>query len=160
VKTPDRCIIYRNGEEFHVQSAPEEFHIGSDEAYWLGYVDHHMVGELAEFQYDPRPLIVGGDGEVSELATGGLLLGIDRQSRYETATTTISPGSVMLFYTDGLVEAQHGDLEFGEDRLVTLVQDNPDLSAEALRECIVQAARDFVESDIEDDLTLIVLRVL
>lgn len=108
----------------------------------------------------PPPLAVGADGSVQELATGGLLLGVDRGSRYRTDVLTVDAGTIMVFFTDGLVEAQHEDLEFGEERLVNLVRECPERSADEIRAHILETAESFVEGDLEDDVTLIVIKVL
>ncbi len=107
----------------------------------------------------PPPLVVPPEGEVLEMSTGGLLLGIDRAASYRHETLQPEPGTVIVFYTDGLIETHHGDLEFGEDRVVALVQAHRDRSASELRTLIVDAAADFADGDAEDDVTLIVAKL-
>jgi sigma-B regulation protein RsbU (phosphoserine phosphatase) len=108
----------------------------------------------------PPPLAIAADGRVKELATGGLLLGVDPDSRYRTDTISVEPNTIMLFFTDGLVEAQQGDLEFGEERLVTLVRECRDHPANAIRAHILHTVESFVDGDLEDDVTLIVVKIL
>jgi serine phosphatase RsbU (regulator of sigma subunit) len=58
-----------------------------------------------------------------------------------------------------LTDVRCGDRVFGEDRVIDLVRGNGTRSAHALRARIVQEARRFTGGKLEDDLTLIVVRV-
>jgi sigma-B regulation protein RsbU (phosphoserine phosphatase) len=100
------------------------------------------------------------DGEVSFLEEGGLILGAFRDAEYAEGRGSLAPGELLVFYTDGAVEAMNaaGD-EFGRDRLVDVVLENRNLSARAIREEIVARVLSFSGQDRPaDDLTLIVLK--
>jgi PAS domain S-box-containing protein len=51
------------------------------------------------------PILLRPDGSFVELETGGILLGAFRGSHYEEGHLMLSPGDLLLFYTDGLTEA-------------------------------------------------------
>jgi hypothetical protein len=66
----------------------------------------------------PPPLLIAPDGSVS-LLRGGLCpplgcIGSDECDEHEVA---IAPGSTLVVYTDGLVEARDADIDVGLDRL-------------------------------------------
>jgi sigma-B regulation protein RsbU (phosphoserine phosphatase) len=107
----------------------------------------------------PAPLLIQSNGKVLRLTTGGLLLGIERTTYYDTDTVDCEAGATLLLFSDGLTEGRRGELVFGEDRVIDLVRNNGTRSAHALRARIVQEARRFTGGELEDDLTLIVVRV-
>lgn len=108
----------------------------------------------------PPPLVLEPGGKVVQLTTGGLLLGVDARARYRSDVTAVRPGSIVLLFSDGLVEAQRNDMEFGEERVVDLVRQNGAGSAAEIRARILESAAAFVDGELQDDVTLIVIRVL
>ena len=44
-----------------------------------------------------------------ELENGGLVLGIDREAEYDIETINLKDSDCLLFYTDGLIDAQNFD---------------------------------------------------
>lgn len=106
------------------------------------------------------PLHVRPDGEVSFLEEGGLILGAFRDAEYAEGRGSLAPGELLVFYTDGAVEAMNaaGD-EFGRDRLVEVVLETRNQSARAIREEIVARVLSFSgQNRPADDLTLIILK--
>ncbi|MGW0080182.1 SpoIIE family protein phosphatase [Streptomyces sp. NPDC003393] len=60
----------------------------------------------------PPPLLRRPDGRVRVLdLAGGPLLGIDPAATYPTTRVDLAPGSVLVLYTDGLVETPGADIE-------------------------------------------------
>ncbi|MBG0850675.1 SpoIIE family protein phosphatase [Streptomyces spinoverrucosus] len=60
----------------------------------------------------PPPLLRRPDGRVRVLdLAGGPLLGIDGAATYPTTEVDLTPGSVLVLYTDGLVESPGVDIE-------------------------------------------------
>ncbi|MFF4014612.1 SpoIIE family protein phosphatase [Streptomyces sp. NPDC001843] len=60
----------------------------------------------------PPPLLRRPDGRVRVLdLAGGPLLGIDASATYPTTQVSLAPGSVLVLYTDGLVESPGVDIE-------------------------------------------------
>jgi sigma-B regulation protein RsbU (phosphoserine phosphatase) len=107
----------------------------------------------------PPPLIVEPGGKVIQLTTGGLLLGVDARARYRSDEATLSPGSIVVLFSDGLVEGHRDELEFGEERIIELVRRNGTGRADEIHHRIVESARAFVDGELQDDVTLIVIRV-
>lgn len=69
------------------------------------------------------------------------------------------PGDMVVFYTDGVTEAENADgEEFGLERLSELVQRNSSLSAEDLMNNVYNAAANFCSDDFNDDVTLLVVK--
>ncbi len=65
------------------------------------------------------PLVLAPGGEPHMLeGSRGLPLGVDPDTRYEPWSTTLEPGSVIVLYTDGLVERRDRSLDEGLRLLV------------------------------------------
>lgn len=103
-----------------------------------------------------------GSEEVRELTEGGLILGaMPTMQPYEEKKVSLSPGDLLVFYTDGVTEAMNPneDEEYGEQRLLDCVLANRDKTASELLDAIVEDVNDFSENIQYDDVTLIVFRV-
>lgn len=103
----------------------------------------------------------GGKGEFGSLMIRGNRLGDDRASRYEAKTTELSPGDVLVWYTDGIVECESAaGEEYGEKRFRASVRKAAALDAGEMRDAIVADATAFFgEAARKDDITMIVGRI-
>jgi hypothetical protein len=103
--------------------------------------------------------------ETRLLAGAGIGLGIAGPALFAktlaSETLELEPGDALVFYSDGLTEAMDGDLEqFGEERLISVVERADGLDATATRESILEEVRRFLKGGhSQDDLTIAVLRV-
>lgn len=73
----------------------------------------------------------------------------------------LNSGDTLVFYSDGLTEAMNVDLEqFGEERLMRVVERVEDLPAAPARDAILREVAEFLNGvPAQDDLTLVVLHV-
>jgi sigma-B regulation protein RsbU (phosphoserine phosphatase) len=108
-----------------------------------------------------QPLILRS-GEVETIAAEGFPLGLFPNVTYEQFTLSTRPGDAVIFFSDGLADAQNPEGEmFGTERLTELVGNNATLSAGALADLILAEISAFQSGEERfDDETLIVLRVL
>lgn len=108
-----------------------------------------------------HPLLFRQDGSMGSLDKGGCFLGIMEQVEYESEHVSLQPGDTLVFYTDGVTDAQNKDQErFGIERLVEVVKQNLDLPARGLRDRIYEAADDFSSGqEMFDDLTILIAKV-
>ena len=105
-------------------------------------------------------LLVDPDGRASRLPVPvSVPLGVG-EVPHQQATLTVSPGSVLALYTDGLVETPHSDIELQVDALTTVLEkaldERPDLETAA---DLVLAALLPDPSDYADDVTLLLARI-
>ncbi len=107
------------------------------------------------------PAPAPGNGGISRLTTGGPVLGILPNAIFDQESIALSPGDVLLFFSDGVSEAMNAaDEEFGEQRLGDLLAGSHQVSAHGLAERIVSAVRAFSGPvAAHDDSTLMVLKV-
>ncbi len=103
-----------------------------------------------------------GAYQVQLLENGGVAIGLFDGCVYTQETISLAPGDILVAYTDGVTEAlsPEGE-EFGEERLKSLVLDSCHLSAEEIKNRIVQHVKDWCKNrPQEDDLTLAILKVV
>lgn len=107
------------------------------------------------------PILARADGTVIRLGKGGpAFTRLFRDSAYEECEIELLPGDRLVLFTDGVSEAMDAGGElFGEERIEELVADSRELSAHELQRTIVDAASSFSGGELEDDLTLVVVRV-
>jgi sigma-B regulation protein RsbU (phosphoserine phosphatase) len=109
------------------------------------------------------PLVWNGNGSFVERQDGlGQPLGIFMQPALDTQTVTLSPGSTLLLFTDGVTEAQnlHSDF-FGEECLRQLVPDLLNLPAQDMCDQFMETLSQFYGGESRsDDVTMVALKVL
>ena len=107
------------------------------------------------------PLVLCANNEVKRLDCGGSVVGLLDNMKYEQATITMSPGDILIIYSDGVTEPENEYGDFGEDRLLDLVKRNRTLSLEAISNSIMQALTTWIgEQEQPDDITLVLARQL
>jgi sigma-B regulation protein RsbU (phosphoserine phosphatase) len=109
----------------------------------------------------PPPLLVrSGTGEVEELRTSGMAMGVLADEEYEEGSSCIEFGDALILYTDGIPEAADGEGRmFGRKRLADVARDHRHEPAERLGDSIEAAVREFVSGAPQsDDLTMVVLK--
>jgi serine phosphatase RsbU (regulator of sigma subunit) len=108
------------------------------------------------------PILARADGSVVRLSEGGPAFSrLFRDGRYEERELDVASGDRLVLFTDGVSEATDGRGElFGEQRIEELVTDSRELDASSLQHAIVDASMSFGGGELEDDVTLVVVRVL
>jgi phosphoserine phosphatase RsbU/P len=106
------------------------------------------------------PLLVRASGQVEKLDVGGFPVGIMPFGTYNQASVQLRPGDVMVVFSDGVTESvNEQDDEFGESRLIEVLQKNLTRTAAGLRDRIDEALTRFVgKAKSVDDLTLVIVK--
>ncbi|MEU6372352.1 SpoIIE family protein phosphatase [Streptomyces sp. NPDC046909] len=105
----------------------------------------------------PPPLLRRPDGKVRVLdLAGGPLLGIDDTATYPTTEVDLAPGSVLVLYTDGLIESPGVDIEDALADLGHRLAASGDLPLDALADHLVEHGPG--TQDRLDDVALLLLR--
>src|SRR6266849_3580466 len=110
--------------------------------------------------HNPALLFRAQTGEVTRLNSSCAPIGISPENSCELASADLTPGDVLVFYTDGVTEAenQSGE-ELGADRLSALVRRGSSSSAEALMTDIFHNVADFCSGvGFNDDVTVLVVK--
>jgi serine phosphatase RsbU (regulator of sigma subunit) len=102
--------------------------------------------------------VVHPDGTTTEFESTGTPLGLLPGMSYKMERCVFSPGSRLLFYTDGLTEAFCGDEEFGPERLMENFSGCKSLKADAILDALWTAIHAFMNGGPQgDDMTALVL---
>jgi len=105
------------------------------------------------------PMLLGEDGSVRRLETGGTVVGLFDDVRYEESTVSLGAGEIFLAYSDGVTEPENDYGEFGEDRLIDLVRSNRHLPLERISELVTNAVYEWIGANEQpDDVTLVLAR--
>jgi phosphoserine phosphatase RsbU/P len=123
------------------------------------YDDVHQTLTYCNAGHNP-PLFISGN-DVKRLKEGGTLVGVFADSKYDQETIQLSSGDLLIAYTDGITECTNevGE-EFGESRLIQVIQENRSLSAMRIKERVVETVLSWMHSEErEDDMTLMVARM-
>jgi serine phosphatase RsbU (regulator of sigma subunit) len=101
------------------------------------------------------------NGQVIELQSENMVLGIDPSEQYKQSVLELQSGDLLLLYTDGVLDGMNFNLEtFGRQRLAEVFKRGGE-SADAVAQNILWELRKFVGiSKRTDDITMIVVRVL
>jgi anti-sigma regulatory factor (Ser/Thr protein kinase) len=105
----------------------------------------------------PAPITVRATGTIGMLAGSGLLLGVERNARYEKFYTQLESGSALVLYTDGLVETYRGDYSRGTSSLIDAINAEYYNSSENIAEAIQN--RVFASSPPHDDSAIVFIGI-
>ncbi len=123
-------------------------------------LDYVNAGHNPPFLLRPK----GDEIEVIKLETGGPVVGMlpSGVARYEQGEETLSPGDMLVGFTDGISEAMNPDEEeWGEDALLEELKRMLGVPANEILHSIVASADKFANGAKQhDDMTMIVIRLL
>jgi sigma-B regulation protein RsbU (phosphoserine phosphatase) len=107
----------------------------------------------------PPPLL-RRDGQITELPTSSMVLGIDPSEAYTQAYVDLRSGDTLLLYTDGLPDARNfNDESFGRQRVLEAFS-RATGSAETVSQSILWEMRRFAGlTKRTDDVTMIVVQM-
>jgi phosphoserine phosphatase RsbU/P len=106
-------------------------------------------------------LVCGGSNEVQQLEQGGTVVGLFENPGYTERTVEVTPGSVLVVFSDGITEPEnvYGE-EFGIQRLKAEVVRQRDLPVETLAKNMISAAEQWAGTPEQaDDMTVVVARM-
>jgi phosphoserine phosphatase RsbU/P len=105
------------------------------------------------------PLVFRTNGAIERLHSTSTVIGMSANWECVTQKLSLSPGDLLVIYTDGVTEANDASgNEFGEARLIDLVRANLALSPVQLITQIQSAVMSFSANRQFDDLTLVLAR--
>jgi serine phosphatase RsbU (regulator of sigma subunit) len=106
----------------------------------------------------PPPRLILPDGTVRGLEASGLVLGIDSGQHYEEVHADLPSGSVIVVYTDGVIEARRDGELYGVERLDALLAKRRELPARELAVAVTEDCRAFAGGELGDDVAVVVIR--
>lgn len=114
----------------------------------------------------PPPFHLSAAGEARFLEEGGAVLGPVADATYERGFVRMRPGDLLVFYTDGMIEAlpegaEEGDVaaEYGVERLIALARSLRALPAKEIGEALLADVEAYCgDAPPQDDRTVLVVR--
>jgi len=107
-----------------------------------------------------RPFVVKRDGSSKVLELGGLVLGVKKDFPYSQDSLMMEEGDILAVYSDGIPEAMNlHHQQFGEERLLRLLTEQRESSAEILAGSVLDAVKEFAgQAQQHDDITLLIVK--
>ncbi|MEC4748271.1 PAS domain S-box protein [Methylomicrobium sp. Wu6] len=130
--------------------------------FYLQYdIDNRLI-RYANAGHPPPLLYQRRRNACRRLDADGLIVGVHRQVHFEEKSLPMEPGDIILFYTDGLTEAESDqDNFFGIDRLENLLLDHCQDASDTMIIAILDGLKQFCRTDsFKDDITLMVFKCL
>lgn len=128
---------------------------------------------ISVFDPDSRQIEIASGGMLSpykrngkgweEIELSGYPIGVAAGSFYNAKTVDLPAGSMLVFMTDGVIEAQNAKRElFGYERFEALLASlPPDVTAEDVADNILDGVRKHLDGqDAQDDITIVVIKSL
>ena len=107
------------------------------------------------------PLVLSRDGSVRRLDKGGTVVGLMDGMSYEEDRFTMQVGDILVAYSDGVTEPENDFGEFGEERMMEVVQRYRDQPLHVISSQVMQALDAWIGADEQpDDITLVLARQL
>jgi len=128
---------------------------------FYGKLCHHSQSlQYTNAGHNP-PLLIRATEDPIQLAEGGPVLGILPNADYRNDTVSLRKGDVLVFFTDGVVEAENAEgEEYSASRLANLVRSKLSARANELIDEIFASVAEFRGPVAQhDDMTAVVVRV-
>jgi phosphoserine phosphatase RsbU/P len=104
------------------------------------------------------PILLRNSGTVELLEATALMVGLFEKWDCTVARTTIAPGDLLAMYSDGVTEASRENDEFGEERLIALLEKQRRNPVEAIVKSSLAHVQEFCAGIMSDDMTMLVAR--
>jgi phosphoserine phosphatase RsbU/P len=109
----------------------------------------------------PLPLCRRADGTIQTLGRPGSFLGMEETAEISEFSAVLTPGDLVVLYTDGVTEARNGSSFFGEAGLADVLAESEcaGLTAQAVADAVVAAALACQDGQARDDIAVVVVKV-
>ena len=120
---------------------------------------HKRMIHYVNCGHNPALLFRATTGTLTRMNSSCPPIGMSPDEICELASADLAPGDVLVFYTDGVTEAENQLAEeFGMERLSAVVRRGSSLSAEDIMKDIYNNAADFCGDEFADDVTIVVVK--
>lgn len=147
--------IYQHGFEAMTTASVVGYYM-SDSRLYFSYAGHSPALIWRRESRIWSPLRMSADNTRSNM-----ILGVLPSAHFEQEYTPLAPGDRLFLYTDGVVEcANANDEEFGEERLVALLNSSDPERLCDVKRCVLEALeRHTAPAPFTDDLTFLVAEI-
>ncbi|MEE8340659.1 MAG: GAF domain-containing SpoIIE family protein phosphatase [Candidatus Neomarinimicrobiota bacterium] len=117
------------------------------------------IFQFSNAGHDP-PFLINSDKKVIRLTKGGTVLGFMEDYQFEEDSIKLNKKDLIIIYSDGVTEALNKqNKEFGENRLLAILSENMNSTANELINIVFDAVKAFVIDVAQsDDITVVVIK--
>jgi sigma-B regulation protein RsbU (phosphoserine phosphatase) len=110
-----------------------------------------------------RPFFIKNNNSIDELKIGGMILGVlDNSVEYKSDKIYFEKDSILLMYTDGIVESKNivGE-DFEDEKLKSILRDKKNENTKSISYSIIREIEDFTKDTPRfDDITILCIKRL
>ena len=123
------------------------------------YDEKDMTLEYINAGHNP-PLHYTKSKKIEKLKTGGIFIGF-LPFEYNSDRIQLESGDILVFYTDGLVEAMNEkEEEFSEDNVINILKKKSNSSSRIIQKNLIDEVKKHIgDKKLEDDFTLVVVKI-
>jgi sigma-B regulation protein RsbU (phosphoserine phosphatase) len=127
---------------------------------WYGVMDYKNK-QLTYCSAGHEPALLVRNGQIRELAVGGMVIGVDPEQRYDKEVVQLQKGDILWIFTDGVPDAMNFNGEkFGKQRMRDCLMAHLNETAEQICRQMLWETRRFVGLNRRtDDTTMVVVKV-
>jgi len=151
-KSCRECISFANEILFR-NTAPTKF-----ATLFYGILDNSK-NELSYCNAGHNNPFLFSQDKYIQLDKGGIVVGIMPAVLFEEETIPFNPGDLLIIFSDGITEAMNiAEEEFGENRLIDIINKNRNVDPSNLIEIIIKEVQNFSGGIAQmDDMTLVII---
>ena len=111
--------------------------------------------------HNPLLVLKNNGNTVSEEVVKGAAIGFLKGYKYKLGRLELEKGDVLVYYTDGITEAENRKKElYGKERLKKVLEESRGMDSEAIKNSILKSVDSFREGyEQVDDITLLVIKI-
>jgi sigma-B regulation protein RsbU (phosphoserine phosphatase) len=117
-----------------------------------GKLDFANAGHPYPIKYTAK------DGSCSLIETNNPVFGLIQNFEYSQSAYELKESDILIFYTDGLIEARIGKEFFGAERALASACVNHTHSAQDIAMSLVRDCDEFAKGNLVDDVAILVLK--
>jgi sigma-B regulation protein RsbU (phosphoserine phosphatase) len=155
--TDDLALILRQANEAMCDELEEDAFV----TFLIATFEHeNRLLRWANAGHDPPLAYRASQGKIEHLPPSGLVLGVERGTRYRVQTTMLEPEDAIVFYTDGFTDARSpGGEQFTLARIEEGLMEMRALTAQAMAEALFERVEAHAAGTLADDASIMVVRV-
>ncbi|MFD9628907.1 PP2C family protein-serine/threonine phosphatase [Peribacillus muralis] len=122
------------------------------------YDPHNRQFSYASAGHEPGFYYDAATGTFSDLDAKGLLLGVDKKTRYRQYEKKVNGGDMIILLSDGVTECRTNDGFIERETLIGFIKKNMHLQAQEMVNNIYKQLEKMQNFQLRDDFTLIILK--
>ncbi|HEY6971057.1 MAG TPA: SpoIIE family protein phosphatase [Candidatus Angelobacter sp.] len=147
-------VLWLLNQQLYKTTQPEKY-----ATLFLGFYDGHLRQLTYSNAGHLPPLILGENGSIRRLETGGTVVGLFENIEYQESSVQLYPGDIFVAFSDGIIEPENEFGEFGEERLIEAIEAHRNLPLDRITDNVIAAVQDWIgPAEQPDDITLVLAR--